>query len=68
MYMIDIIFFSCSSFLYCFGAEYLLTSLVLFACFSFVHQVQLLLSHGADPNQQDSLGNTPLHLGKGKEL
>lgn len=27
-------------------------------------EVQLLLSHGADPNQRDSLGNTPLHLGE----
>lgn len=26
--------------------------------------VQLLLDHGADPNQRDGLGNTPLHLGK----
>ncbi|XP_029403963.1 ankyrin repeat domain-containing protein 54 isoform X2 [Mus pahari] len=27
-----------------------------------VETVQLLLDHGADPNQQDGLGNTPLHL------
>lgn len=26
--------------------------------------MQLLLDHGADPNQRDGLGNTPLHLGK----
>lgn len=25
--------------------------------------VQLLLDNGADPNQRDGLGNTPLHLG-----
>ncbi|KAB0393816.1 hypothetical protein E2I00_000695 [Balaenoptera physalus] len=26
--------------------------------------MQLLLDHGADPNQRDGLGNTPLHLGQ----
>lgn len=29
----------------------------------FLFPVQLLLDHGADPNQRDGLGNTPLHLG-----
>lgn len=31
---------------------------------AFLFPVQLLLDHGADPNQRDGLGNTPLHLGK----
>ena len=31
---------------------------------AFLFPVQLLLDHGADPNQRDGLGNTPLHLGE----
>jgi ankyrin repeat protein len=26
--------------------------------------VTVLLDHGANPNQRDVIGNTPLHLGK----
>lgn len=34
------------------------------ASWAFLFAVQLLLDHGADPNQRDGLGNTPLHLGE----
>lgn len=34
------------------------------SCWVFLFPVQLLLDHGADPNQRDGLGNTPLHLGE----
>lgn len=40
------------------------TNIILF----FLFTVKALLDKGADPNQKDILGNTPLHLGKGSPV
>lgn len=39
-------------------------STVFVLIYSFFFLVQLLLDRGADVNQKDGIGNTPLHLGK----
>lgn len=46
---------------------YLFTNIILF-CIFFFFTVKALLDKGADPNQKDILGNTPLHLGMGSPL
>lgn len=47
---------------------YLFTNIILFCIFIFIFTVKALLDKGADPNQKDILGNTPLHLGMGSPL
>lgn len=47
---------------------YLFTNIILFCIFIFFFTVKALLDKGADPNQKDILGNTPLHLGMGSPL
>lgn len=47
---------------------YLFTNIILFCIFIVFFTVKALLDKGADPNQKDILGNTPLHLGMGSPL
>lgn len=48
---------------------YPFTNIILFCIFIFFFfTVKALLDKGADPNQKDILGNTPLHLGMGSPL